>query len=120
MSKPRMSGADIELFERLKRDNKILKKQVAALRREIQRLDYDHIDDLVKSQEESGTTEEKIEYKSKNEREREQWVCFECNKGILKLVIINKPNEKIYFRKCDNCGKRTRTKKYTKDVKGIE
>jgi len=121
VGKSKMSGHDIEIFEHLKRENRELKRQLKGLRKSLDRLDYEHLNELIESHENSeAKLNEKIEYTSKRERNETNWSCFDCQKGILRLIIIQKPNESIYFRRCDHCGKRTKTQHYTDKVEGVK
>lgn len=116
-----MSGHDVEIYEKLKRENRELKRQLKALRREIDRIDYEHLNNLVEAQEGSlQDIEQKVEYTSKRERNEENWKCFDCKDGVLRLRIFQKPGGAVYFRVCDKCGKRTKTQKYTNLVDGVK
>jgi len=117
----KMSGQDIELFERLKRENKELKRRLKAALKIHDRIDYEHLNKFIKAQDEEGIEvdeETKVKYKSKGECRREEWKCFDCPDGWLELVVIRKPGDQyVYFRRCVKCGKRTKTQPYTGDVK---
>lgn len=52
--------------------------------------------------------------------ESAKWQCFECEDDHLRLVIYRKVNEPYYFRRCPNCGNRTKGKKFDDSVKGME
>lgn len=59
----------------------------------------------------------KVEKKDKFEDLKQKWKCFECNEGILKLIIV--PNNR-YFRKCSCCEKRTEVKEIEGNLEGIK
>lgn len=106
-------------IQRLKYENKKLRKQIGKLRKVISRVDfehYQHVQELLEAQE-----REDIEFtkKSKQDILREKWKCWDCNKGILKLIVIFKIGIPYYFRKCNNCNKKTKMQKYNEDVEGI-
>jgi len=107
-------------IQKLKNENSKLRKQIGKLRKVISRVDfehYQHIQELLDAQE-----REDVEFTKKSKRDilKEKWKCWDCSEGILKLVIIFKVGEEHYFRKCNNCGKRTKLQKYTEDVEGIK
>lgn len=98
-------------IQKLKEENKSLKRQIAQLRKLVSRLDVDRLDtvkDILLEEEVSKKTIEKIE---------EKWRCFECNKGKLEMHTINRLDGLHYYRKCNLCNNRTRLKKWTPDVK---
>lgn len=115
----RMCEKDYDKLDKLKEENKKLKRQISTLRKQIDRLDldnskYDHIRELAAQQYE----EEKNTSKAK--KLREKWKCYECGSGVLKLIIIPSPGGLKYFRSCNNCDNRTKAKQYNKDVEGIK
>lgn len=53
---------------------------------------------------------------------QKKWQCFQCEVGILKMVIIPRGDGNSYFRQCSNpkCRHRTDMKEYTEAVdKGV-
>ena len=63
----------------------------------------------------------------REEKEREQniqkllkkWKCFECGRGHLHVHTFYVKAEKNYYRKCDFCDHRTRSKKFNDKVSGL-
>ena len=51
--------------------------------------------------------------------ESAKWRCFTCDDEYLRLVIYGKVHEPYYFRRCPNCGNRTKGKKFSSNVKGL-
>lgn len=48
-----------------------------------------------------------------------KWKCFQCEIGIMKLIVINRQDGKFYMRACSNtakCKNRTELKTLTDDV----
>lgn len=110
---------EFDQLQKLKHENKILKKELSLLRKQIKQLDFDsdryfHLQDLARQQYE----EEKRT--SKASKLRKKWKCFQCGKGTLKLVIVPRSDGEYYFRKCNCCEHRTKLKKYTEDVEGVK
>lgn len=107
------------MLEKLKEENKKLKRQISSLRKQIDRLDLDserfnQLRDLANLQYEE---EKRIK---KDKKLKELWRCFDCGEGFLKLVIVPKRDGASYFRKCNNCSKRTKLKKYDDTVEGLK
>ena len=53
---------------------------------------------------------------------QKKWKCYECEVGVMKLIIIPRADSNAYFRKCSNrdCSHRTEAKVYTEEVdKGV-
>jgi hypothetical protein len=118
--KNRNCDKESSLLDRLKHENKKLKRQLAVLRRQLEQVDvnkYNNLQQLVKKQEKEDrqAADEKKRIKLMN-----KWRCFECNEGALKIVIINRLDGVFYFRRCDKCNKRTKLQKYHTLVDGIK
>lgn len=106
--------------QKLKKDNQKLRRENQKLRKVIKNVDferYSFVQDLLSSfdYDKKQSTRKEIQ-----QNLEEKWKCHECGEGVLRLVILFKVGEEFYFRKCDCCGKRTKLKKYTEDVKGVK
>lgn len=102
-----------------KAENTKLRRQVSKLRKVISRIDLDHyqfIKDLLESQEKQ---DQDFSQEQKKKGLENRWKCYDCEDGILRLVTVMKAGEPYYLRKCDSCGKKTKTKKYTEDIEGV-
>lgn len=72
------------------------------------------VEDLIKGAEREMTLEAIKEDKvHRFEDLKAKWACFDCNEGVLKMLVI--PGNR-YFRKCTVCEKRTEVKELTEDV----
>lgn len=118
MNRPRKQQrgdkSDFTLEERLKKENKKLKREVAKLRNLLARVDlerYENLKELVDQQ----RLEEKLE-KARRRKEVKKWKCHECEEGHMQLMIFNRKDGVFYYRTCTSCNHRTRMKKYHKDV----
>lgn len=113
-SKTQRGDKEYDLLEKLKHENKKLKKEVTSLRKVIDRMDierYENLRELVDQQRE----EEKRKRKERaKEKERQ---CYQCGKGHMQLHIFDRLDGVFYYRACTLCENRTRMKKYHKDVK---
>ena len=95
-------------LQQLIRENKELKREVSRLRKDLARIDITY------------NEEENIEeIESKPMVSKNKWKCFECELGNLKLIIYQRRDSLFYFRKCNNCYNRTKSKKYSSEVEGI-
>ena len=107
-------------LDRLKHENRKLKRQISALRKQLERIDvsrWDNLQELVQKQAE----EDKIVEKSKkNNRLKQKWACFQCDDGVLRLIILNRRDGVFYYRSCSACNNRTKPQKYHKLVDGIK
>ena len=101
MSRGRYTDQEFDLLERLKHENKKLKRELKAARKMLDRYQV---------AEQAGLIEDDVILPSKK-RQREQklkelWSCHEkdCG-GVLELVLIGNR----YLRICNGCGKHTKT-----------
>ena len=111
MPKYKKGDKEFELVDKLKHENKRLKRALKISRKMLDRY-------LVA--EEKGLIEESIIVPSrKRNREQElleQWACHDCENGY--LVLIRMGNR--YFRKCNGCGKHTKSQVWDSSVTGLE
>jgi hypothetical protein len=107
-------------FQKLKHENQRLKRQISALRKQIARIDIDRYYNLKEILEKHHQEDLDAYLAEEKEKTKKQWGCHSCNRGILKLKVFERRDGIFYFRKCDSCDNRTKTKKWHKDVEGIE
>lgn len=119
MGKRKMSGHDIELLERLKRENKSLKKQLARLQKQLNRIDLDRFQNLEEIVEAQYKEEKELHQKTKRDQLLEKWKCFHCDDGYIHLIVVNRPDGVYYFRRCRECGHKTKLQKYNENVEGV-
>lgn len=100
-------------IQRLKHENKELRRKVAKLQKEMRRLNdrYSNLDDLVQEQYE--------ETEQSNDDLKKKWQCHACKSDYLRIVIFNRPDGTFYFRKCGSCINRTKLQRYSEKVEGI-
>lgn len=119
MSNKKYSDKEYSDLQKLKQENKNLKKKLSTLRKQLARIDidqHDNIKDLI-----DKYAEEEIIQRKEDEIKRleEKWKCHQCQTGHLKLIILERRDNVFYFRKCDNCSKRTPTKKWEEGIEGL-
>jgi hypothetical protein len=113
------SDKEIKEVQRLKRENQVLRKQISSLRKQLSRVDVDRYQNVCELLESHDKQYEELETKNKLEDLKKKWECFECHEGFLKLILVSKMGEPYYFRKCNNCGKKTKLKHYNDSVEGV-
>jgi len=112
------SPKELDQLQRIKKENDSLKREISSLRKKLARVDLDRAD-LKEAIEDSSKQEYVKEAATIREKLKQEWKCKECPTGFLEIVLFNKINDVYYFRKCNGCSNRTKTQKYTTDVKGI-
>jgi len=122
VGKTKRSDKEFTEKQRLVQENRVLKRQVAALRKELARIDLNRYGDLKETIEKHYQDDRHQEGQDILERLKQEWKCNqpECL-GYLEIFVYNKLETPWYFRKCSNlnCGHRTKSQIYTSNVKGI-
>lgn len=118
--KGKYSDREYDDLQRLKHENKKLKRQVSALRKQISRLDLDRYENLKDIVQKHYEAEEQDQFKKDLKKLKKEWECHVCREGFLKLYLINRRNEVVYYRKCTECDNRTSVKPYNSKVEGIK
>jgi len=118
MRRRNLADSEIDQLQKVRRENKRLKEQISQLRKQISRIDVDrfqNLKDLLDAQDRKEQQEAALE---KNKALSEQWKCWHCESGILRLVVLERRDGVFYNRVCDNCKHRTKLQKYHDKVKG--
>jgi hypothetical protein len=103
---------EFDLLQKIKEENKRLKRELAALRKQISRLDIDRYENLKELVQKQYEEDKKIEKTDNLDNHR--WLCWNCKKDVLKLTILHRRDGEFYYRFCQNCKKRTKLQKYDK------
>jgi len=101
---------EIDLLQRLKSENKRLKRIVSNLQKQLSRIDLDRYENLKELVDKQYREDMK-------QSEKDKWKCYHCPTGQLKILIINRHDGTKYLRKCSNCSHRTKIQDYTKGIK---
>ena len=102
----------------LKEQNRRLKREIAKLRKQIQRLDLDRFASFKEALDRIDEIEmEQTARRKEKEISKEKWRCWDCNQGTMRLKVWDRLDGPHYQRVCDHCGKRTTMKKWTPEVK---
>lgn len=113
-----LSAKEDDQLRKALRENEKLKRKINRLRKELARTDIEklaELDEIADIQERKE--KEKQDKRREEEKYRKKWLCHDCGKDILKLVIISRPDGLFYLRRC-SCGKKTKLQKYTENVEG--
>ena len=110
---------EFDELQRLKYENKKLKKQISQLRKQLAKIDVDRYQNLKELVEAQQKEDKELEEKIKREKLKEKWKCYECKEGYLRLMIFHRPDGDFYYRRCTRCGHKTKLQRYNKDVDGI-
>ncbi len=116
MKKRKYSSKEIDLLQRLKRENSVLKRQISRLRKQLERLDLEQYQNLREIEDKNKIEERELTLKQLEE----QWKCYQCAEGVMRLKLWNRRDGLKYQRMCDACGNRTKVKPYKDGVKGVE
>lgn len=123
MGKSRKTDREFTREQRLQNENRVLKRQVSSLRKELARIDLDRYANLKETIEQHYKEDEAQEGQNLIEKLKEEWKCHNCEDGYLEIFLYNKLNNTWYYRICSNnptCRNRTKSQKYDpKEVKGI-
>ena len=118
MGKSKRADGEISREQRLVKENQGLKRENARLRKLLARVDLDRYGQVREIIEEHYS-ERKDEGQEILDKMKEEWRCRKCEAGYLEIFLFNKINSTYYYRKCNSCPNRTKSKKHTPDVKGI-
>jgi hypothetical protein len=107
---------------RLAYNNKELKREIARLRKQIDRMENGWCPGCLKKFEDGehkGAPAPEDVHVMDVPKKSKDWTCFHCKVGRLELVKYYKMGEAWYYRKCSepNCKNRTKGKKWTPEVK---
>lgn len=119
MGKSRRGTKEFTREQRLLNENKKLKQQVAQLRKQLARLDLDRYDSIKEMLEEHNS-ENQPEFGAEFlDNLKKTWLCNDCRNGYLEIILYNKVESTWYYRLCTNCPNRTKSQKYSPEVRGI-
>ncbi len=123
MGKSKRSDKEYTREQRLVQENRVLKRQVAALRKELARIDLNRYKDLKETIEKHYQEDRAQEGQNLLEKIKNEWKCHEegCL-GFLEIFTYNKVDATYYYRICSEaprCKNRTKSQKWTPAVKGV-
>lgn len=123
MGKTRRSDKEYSQVQKLVHENRILKRHVASLRKELARVDLDRYKNLKETIDEHYQDDRAQEGRDILEKIKSEWKCREAGcDGHLEVFTYNKVGNTWYYRICSNapaCKNRTIAQKWSSAVKGI-
>lgn len=124
MSKNTRAVKEFTREQRLIKENRQLKRELAHLRKQISRLDLEGLEATKQMcfdhEEKQKLNEELGEPNSNLEALKKEWACKEPNcTGYLEITLYSKLGSTNYYRKCNLCNNRTKGQRYGQSVKGI-
>lgn len=99
--KKRKLDQEYTKVDKLKHENKKLKKEVSRLRKILDRIDYEHLAEAAVYHEITGK-----KLKVESNKKAKGKVCYKCGQAEMRLIIFG--NRHLW--KCDCCDNRTKTK----------
>lgn len=111
--------------QRLIKENRQLKRELAHLRKQIARIDVDRLEtvkEMVADYQEAERLQENLGNPNSNiEALKKEWACKETGcEGYLEITLYSKLGTTQYYRKCNSCLNRTKGQRYdSNSVKGI-
>lgn len=108
--------------QRLIKENRQLKRELAHLRKQIARIDVDRFETIKELCQESAESNKSCQEETSSNIEalRKEWACLKCESGWLEIILYSKLGQTFYYRKCSKCENRTKGKRYNSEsVKGI-
>ncbi len=124
MGKTKRSEREFTREQRLIHENRVLKRQVSSLRKELARVDLDRYPNLKETIEQHYQEERTQEGLDILEKVKNEWKCHELEcEGFLEIFTYNKAGSTWYYRVCSyapTCKNRTKAQKYDSNlVKGV-
>lgn len=125
MGKSKRSDKEFTREQRLVKENRNLKRELAHLRKEISKIDVDRFEtvkEMVADYQEAERLQENLGNSNSNiETLKKEWACKKLNcSGYLEITLYSKLGQTHYYRKCNSCQNRTKGKRYDSlSVKGI-
>jgi rubrerythrin len=107
-------------LDKLKKENKILKRQLSRLRKLLDRVDLENYQNLRELVEKQHKEDLEIDKLKQSNRIKQKWQCKKCFEDYLRTYILQKRNSTSYYRRCPTCGHRTKSKQYNKNVEVVE
>ena len=101
---------EYDTIDRLKHENRKLKRALKQTRKLLDRYCVAEDKGLI-----DGDVIVPSKKRQKEKELQEKWKCYECEHGVLELIIIGNR----YFRKCNQCGKNTKTQVWDESVEGV-
>lgn len=114
---PRAPRKEFTDLQKAHKEIKSLKKQIGRMKKFISRIDKYHHDRVFFD----DVVDEPVENKKQSKNtDIDKWLCFACGDGQLMLVVYPRVDVLHYFRRCNNCGHRTKSQQFDESVEGLK
>ena len=113
------NGGELKELQRLKYENQKLRKQISSLRKQLSRIDIDRYSNLKELVESQDKQDKQFDKKLELKKLKDKWICWECGRDHLRLIIIPRLDGTFYLRRCPTCSHKTKMKKYVDGIEGI-
>lgn len=123
MGKSKRGDKEFTKEQRLIQENRVLKRHVASLRKQLARVDLDKFSSLKETIEQHYQEDSTQQGLDILEKVKKEWACQSpgCD-GYLEIFTYNKVGDTWYYRVCSNnpgCKNRTKSQRYSPEVRGI-
>ena len=122
MGKTKRGDKEFSREKQLVQENRILKRQISSLRKQLARVDLDRYSNLKETIEKHYREDEAQQGQDILDKIKQEWACHEAEcGGFLEIFTYNKMGTIWYYRVCSNapkCKNRTLAQKHTPEVKG--
>ena len=109
---------EFDKVDRLKKENQQLKRQLARLRKVLDRIDVERFNNLKEIVDKQRKEDEDFHNKEIQSVLERKWECHNCRDDVLRIIIVDRRDGVFYFRRCNSCGNRTKMQKYHDKVEG--
>jgi len=120
MKKRNLTHKEQDQLQRLQRENEKLKRTIQSLRKQMSRIDidqYQNLREIIESQDDYDSAADRQIDLDKLKR---RWECHGCGKDFLRLIVVPRIDGMFYFRRCPTCLHKTKLKRYSENIEGIE
>lgn len=115
--KSKYTDREQDIIDKYKRENQKLKEQISKLRKQISRIDLDRYENIKNLINQDEASEKQSTQEVGDSEIKKLWHCFHCDSDHLRMVTFERRDGIFYYRKCNSCNHRTKTKRLTKDTK---
>jgi hypothetical protein len=123
MGKSRNCDKELSTLDKLKQENKLLKRQLSSLQKQLDRIDYNRYQNIVDAVNKIDKENRDLEKRKELEKLKKKWLCRKCGKGHLLLNLFEHPVKgTLYYRKCslEECDNKTKFQQYKENTEGLE
>lgn len=113
------SDSDVNKLKEALREISRLRKQISSLRKQLSRTDVDNYQNVMELLNSHDKQNEQASEEQLVRKVEQKWKCNTCNIDSLRIFMLDRIDGMFYFRKCPNCNHKTRLKKLSSIVEGL-